>query len=68
MKKLNTNDVLDRANAIYAAQVAGELGVGIAYAAPETLPRIESRQVKAVAAALVDEINLRLGALGHWEE
>lgn len=67
MKAISTNDVLDRANAIYAASVAAELGIDPAYAAPETLPKIESRQVKAVAAALVDEINLRLSALAGWE-
>ena len=67
MKAISTNDVLDRANAIYAATVAEQCGVDIKYAAPETLPKIESRQVKAVAAALVDEINLRLSALAGWE-
>ena len=68
MKKLNVDDVMELANATYAALVAGDLGVDAAYAAPETLPRIESRQVRALAAALVSEINLRLDALGHWED
>ena len=66
MELLKLDDVLEKADAHYAAAVAGQCGVDIRYAAPETLPRVESRQVKALAAALVDEINLRFAALAGW--
>lgn len=66
MKLLNTNEVLELADSLYAGMVAEQVGVDVRYAAPETLPRIESRQVKAVVAALVSEVNKRLSALGGW--
>ena len=68
MKLIDKEETARRADAIYAAMVAEQCGVDPRYAAPETLPRIESRQVKAMMAALVDEFNSRLSALSGWTE
>ena len=67
MQLIDLDTVMRKADAIYAAKVAAQCGVNLAYAAPETLPRIESRQVRAVAEALVGELNVRLEALSGWE-
>lgn len=66
MKLLSLDATMALADRIYAQEVLGS-GADLRYAAPETMPRIESRQVRAVAAALVEEVNKRLSALGGWD-
>jgi hypothetical protein len=41
--------------------------VDLRYTAPEAMPKIQSDQVKAIAEALVEEVNVRLAALSGWE-
>ena len=67
MTLIDKETVLARANELYAREVLGARADKGHYLAPELWPKIESRQVKAIAAALVDEINLRLEAVGGWD-
>ena len=66
MKLLNVDEVLALADKRYAQEVI-DSGIDLRHAAPETMPKIESRQVRALARALVEETNKRLAALGGWD-
>lgn len=66
MKLISTDEVIEKANVKYA-QAKMDKDVDLRYAAPEAMPRIQSDQVKAVAEALVEEVNTRLAALAGWE-
>lgn len=50
-------DVLERANEIYAE---AKLGDSTYYTAPELRPQIQSDQIKALAEALVEILNREL--------
>lgn len=66
MKLIDIDEVLRKADERYAdAKMAA--GMDLRYAAPEAMPRIQSDQVKAIAAVIVDEVNARLAALAGWE-
>lgn len=66
MKLISTDEVIEKANVKYA-QAKMDMGVDLRYTAPEAMPRIQSDQVKAVAEALVEEVNTRLAALSGWD-
>ncbi len=67
MKLIDVDEVLRKANKRYVdAKMAA--GMDLRHAAPEMMPRIQSDQVKAIAAVLVDEVNKRLEALAGWEK
>lgn len=58
--KLNAEEILEKANSLYAAAKLQKAGVPeseVRYMAPELLPQIESEQVKSVLIVLVDELN-----------
>lgn len=55
MKALNVQEILDRANELYAEAKIPENR--LRYMAPETRPAIQSDQVKCVLKALVEAIN-----------
>ncbi len=62
MKSLDINTILDRADVLYASEKLKHLPASdIRYLAPEQLPRIQSDQVKALAAALVEALNQQTG-------
>ena len=65
MELIKLDDVMEKANEAYAREV---LGIQRHRLPPANRPKIESRQLKAVAKVLIDEINARLGALAGWEE
>ncbi len=66
MKLISTDEVIEKANVKYA-QAKMDKGVDLRYMAPEAMPKIQSDQVKAIAEALVEEVNVRLAALSGWE-
>lgn len=66
MKLISTDEVIEKANVKYA-QAKMDKGVDLRYTAPEAMPKIQSDQVKAIAEALVEEVNVCLAALSGWE-
>lgn len=66
MKLISTDEVIEKANVKYA-QAKMDKGVDLRYTASEAMPKIQSDQVKAIAEALVEEVNVRLAALSGWE-
>lgn len=66
MKLISTDEVIEKANVKYA-QAKMDKGVDLRYTAPGAMPKIQSDQVKAIAEALVEEVNVRLAALSGWE-
>jgi hypothetical protein len=66
MKLISTDEVIEKANVKYA-QAKMDKSVDLRYTAPEAMPKIQSDQVKAIAEALVEEVNVRLAALSGWE-
>ena len=66
MKLISTDEVIEKANVKYA-QAKMDKGVDLRYTALEAMPKIQSDQVKAIAEALVEEVNVRLAALSGWE-
>lgn len=66
MNLIDIDEVLRKADERYVdAKMAA--GMDLRYTAPEMMPRIQSDQVKAIAAVIVDEVNARLAALAGWE-
>ena len=55
--QLSYEEILNKANARYAAAWAKRNSADIRYRAPEQLPKIESEQVKCVLRALVEAVN-----------
>lgn len=58
--KLNTEQILQEANAIYAVEKLTKAGYKkdhMSYLAPEMIPTIQSDQVKAMMQALINAIN-----------
>jgi hypothetical protein len=55
--KLDYNKVEADANSLYGAAALKRAGLEPRYVAPETVPTIESQQVKCFFRALIDEIN-----------
>lgn len=58
--RLSVDEVMDQANALYATAKLSKAGVDARYTAPECFPAIASDQVKALAHALVNCINVAL--------
>ena len=67
MKLIDVNDVLERANKKYV-RAKIDKGMDLRYTAPEMMPSIQSDQAKAIAEALVEEVNFRLSALAGWDK
>jgi hypothetical protein len=66
MKLISTDEVIEKANVKYA-QAKMDKSADLRYTAPEAMPKIQSDQVKAIAEALVEEVNVRLAALSGWD-
>ncbi len=59
MKRINYNSVLERANTLYASEKLAQKAMTLKDARylAQSIPKIESEQVKAVTRVLVDELN-----------
>lgn len=69
---IDPEKVLNLANVHYKRiiieQAKKERGLDLSYQAPETFPPIQSRQVKALAHAICDELNELLKNIPHMRE
>ena len=65
MNLISAEAVMEKANQKYVKAKMNS-GLDLRCTAPELLSVIHSDQVKAVAEALVDEVNLRFAALTGW--